>query len=297
MRCRDFLAKNLKKTLMKKFNKTQLDFIRSKFNSLNSKEIFNHLVVNFNFKLGYTTFRTECYKNGLYKCKMTRWSIAEKQYLLDNYKTMGNIEIAQNLSKNKRIFDTKKVQKQMRLSNLKRTKEELQTIIGNHKATGVYSKANYKRWEGVKCNEGYRTVQLLNNVPTVVIKINNIFIPYARQRYLELFGEIPKGYKVYLKDCNPMNVEDDNLIIQNTTLDKNQRELYKKNISKYFYEQKNTPKPTIKEVVKPVAQKVNLISIRINDKVKIQVKPGTDVSKIRAKYASALKNNWESSNQ
>ena len=44
-----------------------------------------------------------------------------------------------------------------------------------------------------------------------LIKINETLTPYARHRWIELNGIPEPGMRVHFKDCNPLNVEDDNL--------------------------------------------------------------------------------------
>lgn len=282
---------------MTQFTEPQLTFIKAKFNFLTSKEIFNHLVVNFAFDRCYTNFRTKCYANGLYKCKMRRWTADEKKFLRDNYQTMGNIKIAENLSKKGRIFNKKQIEKQMKLLKLKRSPENLTFILNQNKNTGVYSKANYKRWEEKKHKDGDLVTWNLNNVPRVMIKIDGSFLPYARYRYTQIHGPIENGFKVFFKDCNPLNIEDENLYLSNRSLTRENREAYKKNIAKYLLQQnlrsKEIPAIVEKEKAKP---KEALITVVINDKVRLRVKPGTDVEKLKSRYISALKNNWETSN-
>ncbi|SEG38898.1 hypothetical protein SAMN05421847_2162 [Halpernia humi] len=187
-----------------KFTAEQLTFIKAKFNSLTSREMFDHLLVNFSFDKCYTSFRTECYANGFYKCEMRRWSAEEKKFLLDNYQTMGNVAIAEKLTKKGRIFTKKQVQKQVRLLKLKRSPENLQFILDQNKLSGIYSKANYKRWERMK---------------------------------------------------NPASI--------------------------------------INEIAVEDPAKEILITVIINDKIRLKVKPGTDVEKLKSEYISAIENNWE----
>lgn len=132
------------------FNQYQLSFIENNFDKLTSKEIFSKLVNEFHLKHQYTSFRTELYRLGFYKVEMRRWSRREKQFLLENYKKIGNKQIAKLLSTPGRKFTDKQVQKKIRLLELKRTKEDLQFIIDNHKKSGVYSEGNYKKWRNIK---------------------------------------------------------------------------------------------------------------------------------------------------
>ena len=280
-----------------KFTKKQLEFIKLKFRSLTSRELFDHLTINYELTHQYTSFRTELYRLGMMKVQMRRWTDEEKQILFDNYKTSGNIEIAEMLSKKGRIFNKKQIEKQIKLSKLKRTPEDLKYIREKHKKAGVYSEGNYRRWEKKKYKEGELKMQVRNNVPTMMIKVDGLFTPYARYRYIQLYGPVPKGFKVYLKDCNPENVDDSNLCIKNS-LSAEDRQLYRKNHAKYFLAQKT------KHIVKPAAPKIiqekvaavpvqNFITVVISDKVRLQVKPGTDVEKLKKQYHQNTADRWK----
>ncbi|MEN5130495.1 hypothetical protein [Elizabethkingia anophelis] len=282
-----------------KFTRAQLEVIKQKHSSLTSKELFNHLIVNYGLKHEYTSYRTELYNKGFYKVRMRRWTAEEKQFLIDNYEVMGNIEIAEKLSKKGRVFNKKQIEKQMKLSKLRRSPEALEYIRSQHKKAGIYSEGNYRRWESKKAKEGDRSIHIQNNrTPIVKIKVNGTFIPYARYRYEKLHGIIPTGYKVYFKDCNPLNVTDSNLhILKAGELTREMRALYKLNIDKYFLEQKT--KTVFKketEVPKIIEKKENMITVVINEKIRLQVKPGTDIEALKLKYNKALQKNWEASN-
>src|SRR5690606_22114783 len=110
-----------------------------------------------------------------------------------------------------------------------------------HKKKGSYSEASYQKWKETKCKEGEKRIWSLNKVPKVMIKINGNFTSYPVYRYEQLHGPIPSGFKVYHKDCNPLNVEDDNLTIRKRTLNKAERALYKRNIQNYKLSQIETP--------------------------------------------------------
>lgn len=275
------------------FNRVQLQEVKKMYKQLSNKELHQHLVVNFGYKLGSTSMRIEMYKKGLKKCEILRWTEEETSFLLENYKTSGNIEIAKKLSKKGRLFDKKNVEKKMKLMSLKRTKSDISLIRNKAKKNGVYSKANFERWESKKYPEKHIKVQIGNGYPRVVIKINGKFTPYARHRFIELHGPVPKGYVVFHKDENPLNVEDENLFIQKRTgFSGDYRAKYKRNVQKYLSEINFTkilneaPEPPVtkkkKKTQKPIERRT--IAVRINEKTIINVLPGTDIEKLKQKY-------------
>ena len=275
-----------------RFTRSQITEIKLKFNALTSRELFTHLTVNFGLKTCYTSYRTALYEKGFYKCRMLRWTLEERQFLLDNYKTCGNIELAEKLSKKGRVFTKKNIEKKIVLEKISRSPEELAFIRNKAIVNGTYSKANFERWEGMKAKE--REIRVwLNSAgnPIVMIKIAGTFVPYARQRYIELPGEVPKRCKVFFKDCNFLNWSDDNLMAK-PSLNREERKRYKYHIEKYLLSQKGKDFTPVELPKKAVAEepKINLISVRINDKLTVKVKPGTDVEKLKQRYNAHLSN-------
>lgn len=273
---------------MTKFTKKQIQEIKLLRQKLTNDELYQHLSENFDLKLGFTTFRTELYKAKLFKCKMLRWTKAEKQFLLDNYLTKGNKEIAEKLSKPGRIFTIKNVNKEMNLLKIKRTPEALKFIKDNHRKNGVYknSTARIKEQGTRYYPEGHIKIGIDKGVPMVKIKVNGLFTPYARYRYSQLHGEIPKGHKVYFKDCNFRNISDDNLVLKKATGNTNaERKLYQKYYDEYFAEQsQNNPKVIkLEKPSVPAEPKKNLICVKIGKTI-LKVKPGTNINELRAKY-------------
>lgn len=261
--------------------------IRLKWKTLSNEQLYNHLVENFGYQGSKTTMRTYMYDNNMKKTKMMRWTEKETQFLIDNYKTKGNTEIAQKLSRKKRIVTKKNVEKKMRLLKISRTPEEIQTIIDNHVKRGVYSKANFKKWEDVKIQEGKTVIQVNNGRATVMIKVNGILTPYARYRWIELNGIPGPGMRVHFKDCNPLNVEDDNLELRKgcsytgDEIAKYNRFCREYIIKNKIQEASIVSSESLKE--KDIFQ--GLITVRINSKTVIQVKPGTNIEALRQRYS------------
>lgn len=128
------------------FTINQLAFIQENFDSKTSKRLFEDLVSELDYNKGYTSYRTELYRIGYHKIIMVRWSKAETTFLKENYKTIGNVEIAKALSKNNRVFTKRQVQKKLQLLKITRTDEELENILERNKANGVYVLGAKKTW-------------------------------------------------------------------------------------------------------------------------------------------------------
>lgn len=271
-----------------KFTKIQLEEVKKLRSLLTNIQLYDHLTVNFKLDTSYTSFRMALYQLKMFKTNLLRWTLSEKKYLQDHYKEKGNKEIASDLSTGQRIFTVKHINKQMKIQQLKRTPEDLHKIKEKHKANGVYKNASAK----IKANgtryypEGFIKVMVSHGRPAMMIKINGIFVHYLRYRYCQLYGDIPKGYKVYPKDYNFRNIADDNITAKPATgHNSEERKKYQQFYRQYFDELSQL-KPKIIELPKleaPAEPQSNLISVRIG-KMIIKVKPGTDIESVKQKF-------------
>lgn len=271
-----------------KFTRKQIAEIKKMRSNLTNEQLYRHLTVNFGLNTGFTSFRTELYKIGLKKCKILRWTNSETEYLLNNFKTKGNKEIAEHLSKPGRVFTKKNIEKKIKLLKIKRTPEDLLLIKNNYKAKGIYKNASARiKEKGIRYYpEGHIKIQITNNRPVMVIKVNGIFVHYLRYRYLQLYGDPPKGWKVYPKDYNFRNISDENIIAKPTTgNNSSERKLYEKFYKEYFaeIEQQNPKIIKLEKPEVPAEPIQNLISVRIG-KMIVKVKPGTDIEDLKKKY-------------
>lgn len=270
-----------------KLTKSELTWLKRNLHNFTTKEQFDHIIANRteDKKISYTKFRNTLYHNKLKKCKILRWSKKETAFLLENYQSLGNIQIAKELSTKKRSFTKKNVEKKMMLLGLKRTKSQLSVIIQNHKKKGVYAKGHKKMWQtrGV-AKVGDRRTWVLNGTPKVVIKTKEGFVQYARWRYLQLHGSIKPGNKVYLKDGNPLNVEDENLTEApaGSCLMKAYREYIKMFNKNRKLETNTNEQKSSKTPVNLPKQRV--IKIRLDRKTVVYLKPGTNIDEFKKTY-------------
>jgi hypothetical protein len=271
-----------------KFRLTRLEtnWLKLNFKNYTTQQQFEYIMANRpkDKRACYTTFRTALYNKSIKKCKILRWSDQETQFLVDNYQSMGNIEIAQKLSTKKRPFTKKNVEKKIVLLNLKRTPEQRKFIIDQHKKTGKYSKASYKKWETMgSAADGEKRTWLINGAPKVVIKVNGVFVHYARHRFIQLHGSVLPGHKVYHKDGNPLNIEDDNLI--QAPAGTCRMKDYKKHIQKLKDDRKlKVEKRVFVKQVQPPKHTPKGIAVRLDRKTVVFVKPGTNIETFKKQY-------------
>lgn len=272
-----------------KLTRKQLSEAKRLRDNLTNTELFDHLVANFGYTGKMTSLRTELYKKGIFKVKMLRWSPKQVQYLLDHLPIMGNNEIAKNLSTKRQKITGKQVEKKMSLLKVTRTQEQLDVIRERNRKKGSYRKGNANMWEtrGV-APEGHIKIQVRNGTPIYMIKINGMYIPYARHRYLELYGAIRPGNKIYFKDNNPFNIADDNLEeLKAGSLKGWRLEAYRKHIAEYFLNKKMKTEEVIPEVKKEEPKRVTQqkIPVRLDKRTIIYVQPGVDIAALKQRIA------------
>lgn len=268
----------------------EIKWIRKNLNRFTNIQLLKHVNAQRDEaeQLKITTFRGLLYKKGIKRNKVLRWTEEETKYLLENYKTMGNIELANNLKKRNRTFKKKNIEKKMILLGIKRTQEELDFIRNAHKSRGVYHRANLKKWQESVIKEGETKVQVINGRPQVSIKIDGRLVAYARYRWQQINGKIPDGNKVYFKDFNPLNTEDKNLICRPARgLTAEEHKEYKKHCSAYFQELKKQVHPKIPQPKKPTPI-LKKIAVRINSRTVVYVSPGTNINALKERYQNAI---------
>lgn len=274
------------------FTTSQKKEILLKWKTLTHEELFLHLVENFNYNGSKKTMKRFLYNKKLFKTlPPLYWTEFETNYLLDNYKIKGNLEIANDLSSKNRIFTPKNVEKKMYCLKISRTKEQLKLIHLNHRKSGRYSDVCFKRWEFKKVKEGEKIVNINSSGnPMVLIKINGKLIPYARYRCIQLHGKLDSGIKVWFKDCNPLNVNDNNFELRKRPYNKEELIKYKRFCKDYLLKHKLIEPNSSKLLISNKKEKLKrLITVRVNSKTLIQVKPGTNIENVKKLYALNVK--------
>lgn len=266
-------------------------FIKANVGRFTNGQILDHLNANRQpglEPLKITTLRTRMYKMGIKRCEILRWTEHETAFLIKNYATMGNIEIAKSLNKKGRKFTKKNVEKKIVLMGLVRTPESLEQIRLAHQKAGSYARGVKKMWEkrGV-LQLGQTTVWTCNGRLVEVIKTEDGIKHNSRYQYELHNGPVPQGHKVYHKDGNSLNNHIDNLValpaqgVNNAT-----RKLHRKyhllNTSKL---KDNGSAPSNGPIISKMdAVKEGKIRVVINKKTTVFVRPGTNIKALMARY-------------
>lgn len=222
-----------------------LVFIKENYHKYSASKIAWTIYLMFGKKYNTSTIYHFARDLGLKKQVQKKWKDFEVDFVFENYKKMGDTEIAEILNKNKdksKISSKRRVEKKRVQNNWNRTSEELKNIrLRNKKQKRFGRKKGYGKAEGFlfiwDSGAGPRKfIKLKLKTPTIDQKGNFKYyknIPFARHLYLQHFGNIPAGHKIYFKDKNPFNC-----VIENLECKPAQRVIYKKRKTKIEKNQK-----------------------------------------------------------
>lgn len=205
----------------------ELSFIRENYFKMTWNQLVDSLRKNrSDIEIG--SIRHQCVRMGLKKQVQIRWSNEDIKFLQDNYKIMGNIEIAERLNEMKRTYRVIDGEKQYRVFTKKHIEKKLKLLKLNRSAEDRYSiyKRNLRIGKGyswTKENNAYtlgiRMIADLGEIRKwrcngrlrVYVKTEQGFISYPRKIWTEHFGPIPKGHNIVFRDGNPDNCLPGNL--------------------------------------------------------------------------------------
>jgi len=199
----------------------EIYFIKQNYDKLTYQQILDYINSHRHSsnQIKYSLLRHRFKDLGLSKYSVKHWSNAQTTFLIKNFKTKGNKELAIILSsdrfRGRKNFTRKNIDKKMKLLGLKRTPEEYTAIVRRNISLG-YTKVNQKG-NSIKdpLPEGMVRVQRLNkDTPYNFVKVNGHFIMAGRYFYQQNFGIIPKGMILFRIDMDSLNDSFDNLKIR-----------------------------------------------------------------------------------
>ncbi|WP_421977860.1 HNH endonuclease signature motif containing protein [Roseivirga seohaensis] len=166
--------------------------------------------------LGLTSVRTKCYELGLLRMKMEYWTEEQVNYLLENYKQKGDVELAEEFNNKwhkEKGWTKKHIEKKRRYLHLKRTKKEIHLIALRNIEAGRFSVNHWKRWYGRASKIG--TIKTWINRESdsqfKVIKTKDGYKHLNRYLWERENGPIEPGFQITYKDGNPLNCVIENL--------------------------------------------------------------------------------------
>lgn len=142
------------------------------------------------------------------------WTDKEEAYLLQNYKLMGDVELAKEFTKMQssgRIFTLKMVEKKRYHMKLNRTKKMVDAIRARNKANGAWrsESANASRYLR-RYPEGKTVIQKANEYPRLMVKQGSKMVHLPKLLYEQKHGTLPQGYVLRCKTQDKTNPNPDN---------------------------------------------------------------------------------------
>lgn len=195
----------------------ELVYLKKNFYDHSARQLLEHINQNRSVQIHISSLRDKCRELGLFKSiRPDLWLPREVNFLLNNYRKMGNIEMCEHLNafKNRsREFTAKTIWKKMQLMKIHRSEKELLRIRKKNIDGGMYAKSQHIAAAKRRYPEG-KTVIRKNRDGSkyYYIKHGDQMVQLHRFRWVQHHGIIPSGHKIYFKDGNTLNCRIENLI-------------------------------------------------------------------------------------
>lgn len=171
-------------------SKSEIKFLKDNFQTMTNQELANHL------GLKLTKTRMVLYKLGLKRMKLEYWTDDQVDFLIKNYQTIGDVELAEIFNKKwhkEKGWTLKHIEKKRMYLKLKRTPEELENIFQRNLQSGRFKVCNQKRWEKTGSNPvGTIVFWKVRNYPEKIpfIKTKLGYVHYHRWLYEQKHGKL-----------------------------------------------------------------------------------------------------------
>lgn len=193
------------------------DFVS--FIKRNWKKMDNNALAK-KYGCGICSVRKQCYDLGLLRMKLEYWTEEQIEFLKNNYRIMGDTELAEIFNKTfkkKKTWTIKHIEKKRIYLKLKRTKKQLIEIEQRNLDQGrlnVHKKKGKSKFltKG-PAKQGEIRMYLGPNGQTITskIRIGKQWLYWPRWAYKKYIGAIPKDHVIVLKDGDPYNTVPENL--------------------------------------------------------------------------------------
>lgn len=182
-------------------------FLQENYLKMTNKELANALGLNLTKTRGFL------YEMDLKRMELEYWTEEQIKYLLDNYKEIGDVELAEIFNskwKKNKGWSKKHIEKKRKYLKLNRTQDERHQIYLRNKILGRWKMCPVKAWEtrGGSAEIGHvfwwRNNSSGRKYP--VIKTENGYFTYYRHIWIEKFGKLPSDKYVVPKIDAPENI-------------------------------------------------------------------------------------------
>jgi hypothetical protein len=179
-------------------------FIRRNFDKMTNREIAKAL------GLTLSMTRKLCHEMKLYRQLMEYWTDEQVQYLKDNYRHIGDTELAAIFNskwKKDKGWTLKHIEKKRLYLKLKRTTEELNAIRDRNVEACIWSRGKGKtRWTsyGISKEGEIRFAVLPSGRLVPMIKVGSDWLAWARRTWEQVHGPTKPGEFIVFKNDDPM---------------------------------------------------------------------------------------------
>lgn len=181
------------------WEKKDLEFLKANWPAMTNKELSEALGITL------TKCREKLYELGLKRMELEYWTDDQTQFLLENYESIGDAELADifnDLWEKRKGWTKKHIEKKRRYLKLKRTREQIKAIHSRNVKAGRFAICPIKAW-AVRGVTEVGNIRLWNHSygdgKFAVIKTENGFVHYNRWLWIEHFGELDSDQLVVTK--------------------------------------------------------------------------------------------------
>lgn len=193
------------------FTQFERNFLRVHFHALTNGQLAG--------MLGHTLtlVRTQCYEMGLKRMELEYWTDEQVKFLKANYRVMGDSELAEIFElkwKKDKGWSKKHIEKKRRYLKLKRTDKEKAEIKQRNIEMGRFAMCPVRAWEtrgGAAPVGELRVWRMSSGANIMVIRLKDGWVHYAPWLYRQIYGPVPAGCVVRIKDGDHLNIRPGNL--------------------------------------------------------------------------------------
>lgn len=206
----------------------ELKFLENNFEKYTHSKLLESINIIRDTPIDIGALRHQLYRMKLLHTIQIRWHEDDQTYLINNYRTKSNEELARDLNTFKRTnrvvdgelifrnFTRKHVEKKMCLLALKRTREEYTYIRRRNIQLGISTaiSSTDNLWtRGILQAHKEQDIVIWeqNGERRRFIKIDGKFIAYTPWMYKNFIGSIPENHVVVHRDLDSLNDDPENL--------------------------------------------------------------------------------------
>ncbi|MDQ7818723.1 MAG: HNH endonuclease signature motif containing protein [Melioribacteraceae bacterium] len=163
------------------------------------------------------TVRMKLYELGLKRMELEYWTDEQVNFLKENYKVIGDVEMAEIFNKKwhkNKGWTFKHIEKKRNQLDFHRTERQIFKIVLRNIDQGRMDNCN---WAHSKLRKQLRIgtviVRTLNGYKVKLVRVKGGFKKLAHINYEKVYGPIPEGMLVTMKDGDPLNCEPENLLL------------------------------------------------------------------------------------